>query len=381
MPLTLLGFSKDLRTKTTIVYGQADIQTYLDMIGSNFDDFTIQRKRENHRAYSRLKADITKGAQLPAITLALKPDTVGDYVKAIKAKDLKSIQSQLIKKPQLHILDGLQRSYILKDIEAENFKFNPEQKLLLEFWFESNIKVLIYRIIVLNAGQKPMSMRHQVELLFETIVHKLKKDIPHLSILKEKEEDRRFKPREYQLARLVSAYHCYLLKTPEVTKESIVTQQLLEEDLFSITEDQAEETFVQFEELLRQYCKIDDSICRVYQSTPENREKGIPVGLGWWGGENVMNSFFAAVADFSSDKERSARAKKALIKLEQLLSKSEEGADPLGLASLDRVLKAINPRKTNVGFATRKLLTGVFKEFLRDEGQSSMASLWAKEAS
>ena len=378
MSLKLLGFSKDLRTNTVIAYGQADIPTYLKLIGSDFDDFNIQRRREKHKAYGRMKDDIVAGAQLPAFTLAIKPDTVSKYSAALQAQNLDDLEALLNETPKLHILDGLQRTYILKDIEESKKPFNPNQKLLLEFWFESRIKVLIYRIIVLNAGQKPMSLRHQVELLFETIVDKLREDIADLQVLKERNEDSRIRPRQFQLVRLVSAYQSFILKSPEVAKEDIVAGQLMEEDIFNIKEDEAENMFLQFKGLLARYCQLDDAICKVYCSPAAIPDA--PTGLTWWGSENVMNSFFAAVSDFANDAERNERVKRALDAIEFGLTNSQPGQDPLGLQNLTKLQKDINPRKVNVGFATRKLLSGAFKEFFRDEGKSPIAKLWAKEA-
>lgn len=378
MPLKLFAFSKDLRTDTVIAYGQADIVTYLKLIGSDFADFNIQRRKETHKAYGRMKADIVKGAQLPAFTLAIKPDTVSKYSAALESQNLDALQVLLSGNPKLHILDGLQRTYILKDLEKSGTQFHADQKLLLEFWFEDKIKVLIYRIIVLNAGQKPMSLRHQVELLFETIVDKLREDIAGLEVLKERNEDTRTRSRQFQLARLVSGYQSFILKTPEVAKEDIVARQLMEEDLFDVTEDEAENVFLNFKRLLARYCRLDDSICKVYPSPAIMPDA--PTGLSWWGSENVMNSFFSAVSDFANDKERNERVDRALETLEAMLTASDSGEDPLGLTSLTKLQKDINPRKVNVGFATRKLLSSAFKEFFRDEGKSPLAKLWAKEA-
>src|SRR5688572_2623825 len=70
--LTYHGIIRDLRTKTYVLYAQASITDYLKLVGSDFDTFEIQRNRQKHRFYQRMKNDIQSGALLPAITLAVR---------------------------------------------------------------------------------------------------------------------------------------------------------------------------------------------------------------------------------------------------------------------------------------------------------------------
>ena len=72
MAFNILGKTQDHRTKTHVIYCKCSINDYLNIIGGDFEHFSIQRKRENHKAYRRLKEDLKNGALLPSITLALK---------------------------------------------------------------------------------------------------------------------------------------------------------------------------------------------------------------------------------------------------------------------------------------------------------------------
>ena len=76
MQVKIIGQAKDLRTNTDILYAQLSIQDYLCLVGDNFDDYEPQRKREQYKAYERMKVDIKDGALLPSITLAVKPELV-----------------------------------------------------------------------------------------------------------------------------------------------------------------------------------------------------------------------------------------------------------------------------------------------------------------
>ena len=377
MIINVIGKAIDIRTTTTVVYAQMNIADYLDLVGDDFDKFAIQRRREKHKAYPRLRADIIAGALLPTITLAVQPDRVKDIMPYIEPNDDIGLAKALAEQGIVNILDGLQRTYILQELKSSGVVFKDGQKLLLEFWLEPNINNLIYRIIVLNAGQKPMSMRHQIEVLFATFKELLEKEVLGLELFKENEGSRRTKAKKYSFERIVTAYQSFLSKTPEIQKENIVAQHLVEEDILSESEEQLSDKYEAFKKYIRMYTELDEEICKIYDGSLGS---GVLTGTIWFGSENVMNSFFAAIADFGSSKERLQRIDSAFLLLKEMLSSADVGSDPLGLKTLQDVIQGFNTRKVNVGFATRKLLATCFKEFFREEGQRRLSEIWAYEA-
>jgi hypothetical protein len=371
MKISIIGQAKDQRTNTNVLYAQMPIKDYLELVGNEFDEFEIQRGREKHKAYNRMKRDIIDGALLPAITLAVKPQKVKEILSFLRQKepDYKSIENYLSQPGQVNILDGLQRTYILKDIEAEITNFAPGQKILVEFWLESEIRNLIYRIIVLNAGQKPMSMRHQIDLLFISLEETLEQDIKGLTIYRNKKKRQRSRSREYALDIIATAYQSFITQDSEVEKQNIVAQKIAEEEFINSSAQELSEQFYEFERYLNIYTDLDDEICRIYRT---DYGKEIPNGVKWFGSENVMNSFFAAV----SSKKLVSRVNQALDVLLGNLRNSCEGDDPIALQTLQEIQKGFNPRKVNIGFATRKLLTKGFKEYFHNEGKTNFQTCW-----
>ena len=374
MGLQILGLTTDLRTQTPVVYAQTPITEYLNIIGEDFDEFALQRRREKHKAYDRMRQDITNGALLPAITLAVKPDRVPPLLAAFHSKDFASLQSALSKQGQTHILDGLQRTYIISDLVRDNCEFKPGQTLLLEIWLEKEVKHLSYRMIILNAGQKPMSMRHQIEILFATIRTDIEARIPGIELYTARDETRRRKAKKYALDRIAVAYQCFLSASSETDRKNIVAQNLIDEEILDSTEDELSIRFDQFLNVLKVYSDIDEHVCRVYAT--DRGDTGIPTGASWFGSENVMNSFFAAISQFGSIPDRLERAHKSLRRLLQTLEDAEVDTDPLGLETLLALQSGFNPRKVNVGLAIRRLLTNGFKEYFRDEGVTSVVDCW-----
>jgi hypothetical protein len=386
-----MGHTKDLRTNTFVVYAQIPISEYMLLVGNDFDRFEIQRVRQRHRAYERMKKDIVSGALLPSITLAVDIHAVDQFIPLITQENYGEIAS-LLRSTKVNILDGLQRTYILQDLLKEH-TFPEDHTLHAEFWFERNIYNLIYRIIILNAGQKPMSMRHQIEILFSTIEPELESRIPGLEIFSERmssstgSRHKRTGPKQYQLDRIAAAYQSYIIRDPEIDKQNVVAKQLDQvEGILENTEKDLGEQFERFQHYLNLYAQLDTEACRVYVGTrvetvgPDGEYTQIrpPSGIEWFGSENTMNSFFASVAYFIEDDEDEARLENALSRLLASLKSAQPSDDPLGLATYQQLIEGFPIRRVNVGVATRKLIFTGFYEYFRTDGKKNMSEIWRK---
>ena len=265
----------------------------------------------------------------------------------------------------------MQRTYIINDLLNEGFVFKVEQKILLEIWFEKEINHLIYRLIVLNSGQKPMSMRHQVELLFMTLKNNLMNDIDGLELYLEKDGQIRSKAKKFAFDRIVNAYYSFLTKSPETDRDNLVVKKLSEDDILSSTETELNENYSSFKKYLIKYCELDSEIYRVYQNNEEYSNY-----KNWFSEENTMKAFFAAVSKFKIDEKRESRMDNALEKLLKTLQSSDPNIDVLCFEQYSNIKSGIDSKKSNVGVALRKTIMDGFREYFMNEGaESFMESL------
>ncbi len=377
MDLTIIGHARDIRVDTPVIYAQMKIEDYLELIREDFNTFDIQRKREKHKGYGRMKNDIANGALLPPITLAVDPASVSNIVPALEPFDADRITDFLKSGVKINILDGLQRTFILRELKAEGRLAGIEQTLLLEFWLETKFNNLIYRIIILNAGQKPMSLRHQIEVIFNTYKDVLQDRVQDLVIFTERDGGRRTSPGKFAFDRIVDAYQCFLNKSQEIKKDNVVAQQMKEEEVLSANEEEWDDRFKDFIEYLKRFVQIDKAAQLAYSRQPSPGAADI---LEWLGSDNVLQSFFAAVAEFKhSSPEREGRINAALDKLHDQLGAVTE-PDPLGFEVYSNVAKGFNVRKVNVGNATRRLLFDSFREYFRESGEKPLKEFWLTEA-
>jgi hypothetical protein len=374
MSLTILGYTKDCRTETNVVYAEIKISDYLDLVGNDFDRFEIQRKRQDPKKYSRLKEDIKKGALLPAITLAINPSKVTSFLDNVINKKSTELVKELTNSSDLYILDGLQRSYIIKDLVDDKITLNPEQKLLIEIWFESKIEHLIYRLIVLNSGQKPMSMRHQVELLFTTLKTEIEEEIPNLNIYVEKDGQIRSQALKFSFDKIVNAYYSFLTKSPETSRDNLIVKKLNEDDILSSNEKDLNDNYKSFISYLKKYCLLDANLYEIYSSSSTLP----PSYKNWLADENTLKGFFAIVGRYSTDVKRSERVNGALDKLIEI--SNDKKTDPLHLDVFYNLKTGIDSKKYNVGNETRRFIMDGFREFFIDEGETSFGECWKNAA-
>ncbi len=392
MGFSVLGKTVDLRTGANVIYCKCSINEYLKIVGNDFENYSIQRKKETHKAYKRLKEDLREGALLPSITLAVKHHKVKDI--EVSLENNKELLAKLSSPGVIDILDGLQRTYLIKDLSNEGVIFPDKQEVLLEYWLEGDMSRLIYRMIVLNAGQKAMSMRHQVELLFMSLKETISETINDIDIYLERDGKKRTQSNKYPLGVIASAYQAFITRSTEIDKNDVVSSALIKDNVMDSSEDEHTKKFNDFIQFFKIVKSIDSSVWSYYTDNyDEIRYKQLQEIVDpsledkdelntlhvyknakiWLGSENVLVSLFCAIAQFINTNKED-RVINSLNKLKADIANGKN--DPLGLIKYEFYKSAINPRKSNVGHATRKLILNGFKEYFRDEGDTPFVSCW-----
>ena len=182
---------------------------YYDLVKDCLDDNEYQRKRVRNSSsfYSLLKKDLIKGCIMPPIVLALCEPLPSDC-------DIRSVIKTYSSK--LKILDGLQRSYTIKEIVKEytNSLWNDsnplDNKMRVEIYVGIDKLGILYRMLTLNAGQTPMTARHQIEIIYSD--YKESCDIPGVHFLTEAEGGSPCDLGEYKFRDVVEGFTSFLQK-------------------------------------------------------------------------------------------------------------------------------------------------------------------------
>ncbi len=133
------------------------------------NEFQRRRVRSASSVYSLLREDLERGCIIPPIVLALTSDLTAAPPEVDAFAEFVTQN-----KAHLVILDGLQRTYTIMDLvdgleakaDGDNLERVLAQKIRAEFYIGLNRLGILYRMLTLNTGQTPMSLRQQIEILY-----------------------------------------------------------------------------------------------------------------------------------------------------------------------------------------------------------------------
>lgn len=176
--------------------------------------FKEQRYTLNSKVYEKLKADLEKGCIMPPLTIAFKSsEAIKDYALYIE----KNISAAFI-------LDGIQRLNTIKRIFAENPSFTSDTPIFVNILIADSMDKLLYRMVTLNNGQKPMSTRHQIEILASSLY---KFETLPIIIQSEKEQKQDGK-QEFSFTKenIIKAYLSFISNSYNLDNQKIIDEKM-----------------------------------------------------------------------------------------------------------------------------------------------------------
>ncbi|MCS4225845.1 hypothetical protein [Sphingobacterium sp. BIGb0165] len=193
---------------------EININQYFKIATEIIDNNEFQRRRvkSSSTVYSLLKKDLLEGCIIPPIVLAFSDRHAEDLNDASEFEIVELIES---KHNKLIILDGLQRTYTIRDLykeleasaDFENLDKLKNQHIRIEIYLGINKIGILYRMLTLNTGQTPMSMRHQIEILYSDY---LEQDLNGIKLLVESDDRPARNKGEYKFKEIVEGFNSYL---------------------------------------------------------------------------------------------------------------------------------------------------------------------------
>jgi hypothetical protein len=164
MALKIFSVEHDAVIKSSFISAQADYAFALEKLVPLIGRLEIQREVQNQKFYDRLAKDILIGCIMPPLTLAIVDTSVESLTNAQAKKYVLDHINDFF------ILDGMQRLNTIDRIaKREPSKFPNGRPLFLSILVCKSMDLLLYRMITLNNGQKPMTARHQIEIVASNI--------------------------------------------------------------------------------------------------------------------------------------------------------------------------------------------------------------------
>ncbi len=212
-----LHISHDAVIKSAFISAATTFDYALENIVPLLDRFGEQRKAQNKKFYDRLRNDIVAGCVMPPITLAF---VNSELSSATDTAILNEYVNNNI--DDGYILDGMQRMITLKD--ASDMKgYVGNRTLYVNVIIAERYDLLLYRMITLNNGQKPMTARHQIEMLTKGAVDLSETD---LEVVSEKQTEGTKIRNAFRMSDIAEAYTAYLSDSLHNQNTKIIESKL-----------------------------------------------------------------------------------------------------------------------------------------------------------
>lgn len=231
----------------------------------------FQRRLQDKKFYQKLERDIESGCVMPPITVAFVS------AKDLFPKDVEAFTAYIKNNiSEAFVLDGIQRLSTLERL-SDSLILNKNKSLYVNFIICESVDKLLYRMITLNNGQRPMTPRHQVEAMAANLSIFDKYGI----VCKSEKEDaiQRYGDRPFDKADLVQAYLAFMANSPLVDNKKIIQEKMDELIVNKIISSGSEADALQFDVVLQCLAKFKGNDNAYKWLSLTNNLVGFAVGL------------------------------------------------------------------------------------------------------
>lgn len=332
------------------------------------NEFQRKRVRSSKTVYALLREDLLKQCVIPPIVLALTSDI------HYQENDSASFQEAIFEnRDHLVILDGLQRTHTILDLLSDLRSSKNEQslesvlnsKLRIEIYVGLNRLGILYRMLTLNTGQTPMSLRQQIEMLY---LDYLRKDVGGVELIRESDARVATQPNQYNFKDVVEGFNAYLDRDELPIDKANILENISSLEKLS-KENQNTELFEKYLSCLNLLVAKLNDLCGETEVTEDYiKNNGTPFG------KNVIqiikkpqaiSGFGAAIGKLLDFKILSS-----IEDIPEILDGIEISDPSTFLEEINDSLLWLKNNSKKIGNAQRSYFTFFFRDILNKEGDS-----------
>ncbi|CAN5577150.1 hypothetical protein BH11ACT6_BH11ACT6_12010 [soil metagenome] len=269
----------DHRTDCWSVQTTLSVGAYIDLVseahqarGALSGQRDVLTTTTAKRIRQRMVSDLKIGAVLPPVVLGVvvTPERF-DSLPMANAKGIEEVlPSDELK--NLSIIDGMQRTGAIIDASNDDDSVK-ERTLRVEFWLASNVRAMIYRMLVLNTGQVPWTISRQLTVVYGALLDEIKKNVPEIDKVSSPDKPgRRVSAAQYSTSDLVELYIAFSLRKTAVDTKEAVSDEFSRLDFVENLTDQEFQT--QFYKALSMMVRLDKTFSAYEGSAPGRLSKG-----------------------------------------------------------------------------------------------------------
>lgn len=321
MSVIIFDKTKDGVIDSVVATGKTTYKYAIESLYPLIDRFSAQRKTQDKKFYARLERDIIDKCLMPPLTIAfVEPNFDIETEDGIAGYIEKNITSG-------YVLDGIQRLNTLNRAKNHD-RFDETLPLYLNVIISPSEDKLLYRMITLNNGQKPMTPRHQIEILTQELFDF--NDV-NLDVQTEKERGKTIVKGSFDLGDLSKAYLAFLTNSVNNDNNKIIGEKMDQIIVGRIMDKQPTDDDIDFKQVIKEIEKLSQN---------DLTKKWLKVGNNLIGFSVGVKTSYDTIANITPD----------------------EFADSIELFEV--AFKSINPSKVNLGKFRRELSKDFIEKYV-----------------
>ncbi|WP_417454405.1 hypothetical protein [Kiloniella sp.] len=362
---------EDLRINASNMLIEMKIKEYEELVKDILqkNEFQRRRVRSSKTVYALLKQDILQQCVIPPVVLALTTNT-----KHSDLGDDNEFEKKLIEeKDHLVILDGLQRTHTIIDLLNELRSSDNQDdlnkleniKIRVEVYVGINRLGILYRMLTLNTGQTPMSLRQQIEILY---LDYALDGVKGVEFVREADGGMVNNSNQYNFKDIIEGFNAYLDRDALPLDKADILENISSLDKLS-KENQGNDLFELFVKSLNNFILTGEDLCNGSEIGQDFVDEfGAPFG------KNFLKIFKRpqAVSGFgaASGKLIDFKIFTDLDQLNQEIAKIQVDDPEDFLEEINKSLLWLKNNTNKIGNAQRMFFTFYFRELFNKDSDA-----------
>lgn len=363
---------------------KSSLSEYLSSLPEDYASYDVQRAIVSNSYLDKLVLTVLNRRHIPSITLVLDEgqnlgvgtiesfkildglqrthrlkiinDTKNLFLQKIADESEGLSEFQLKRKYRDELVSIGSSSYILIELKR---MYDSQGRAALEScfsenyqWFEvwSNLgpREQVQKMLLLNAGHKPVNIRHQLELLFNNIFSMLAEvKAGHVKVSREKEvssssHSKERRVGEFHFSHLISSLISYVEKKPISTNSNFIEKIQSDEDRYFELID------------VFTYDFLERFVQALFEVDVAAEQNFGPEGVQWMGRDTSLTAVFAALGSCSDNSDDFLRNCKLLA---ENFRKSDISGYEISRKNMDLA-------KVNIGAVSKRVIFKAFVELI-----------------
>lgn len=379
----------DLEGQSTCYLLGMQLREYLCSLPDDYEEYDIQRGIISNGYLDSIDIGVIEGKHIPPITLVtskitaeeivefkildglqrtfkikklfdlciklekLDSDTrkkVNDSIDNNNLREFKNLVGNIFKLNGYQITKGFKLfECLLKKYPMWNFSEIFDREQWFEVWYNLSVREQVNKMIILNAGHKPMSVYHQLELLFLNNLEYIKKNHSNFRVIRGKEKTPAMYSKdrtrnEFYYPHIIECMLSYLTREPIKANSGFVQRiqhNNLDDSNLIISSDLVDIT-------IKILSSLDEKLSEEFQDA----------GIKWISKDTVLTPIFARIGEEQD--------------YENVINIFIENARNLNITQFEEVRSNFNISSINIGDFTRELVSEGIEYFLSSNGKNKV---------